>query len=343
MARTKKDKSDTPVDSTAILDRAVSEIRAKWGVGSIHVPGEHLTIDKERLPTGIPVFDTILGGGIARGTLSEIYGSEGAGKSTLCLQLIASAQQNGMKTVYIDMEQVLNTKYASDLGVDIESMYLAQPDSMEQAFSILEALVKTGEIGLVIVDSLASLVPQAELEKEVGEQTMGVQAKAMSTWLRRFNPIIAHTNTIVIFTNQLREKIGGYGNPQTTSGGRAIKFYASYRIEVAIVEKIKDTSGVHVGNKLRFTTVKNKWGMPYQTVEVDLYFGQGVDLIGGYIDTACHYGIINKSGAWYRFNWEYLEVEEIPQIQGKNNVKAYLEENDAIMEKVKQSIKELSL
>jgi recombination protein RecA len=287
-------------DENSVLDRAVSEIRKKWGADSIYVPGEELEIDKEVMATGIPPLDDILGnGGIVKGSIIEIFGEEGSGKSTLCLQMIAQAQKMGIVTAFIDQEQALDTAYAEAVGADISKVYISQPESMEMALGIVESLVRTGEVGLVIVDSLASLVPEAELRMTVQEQGMGLQSKKMSEWLRRFNPTVSNTNTILIFTNQLREKIGSMYGGKVTPGGKALKFYASYRIEVRVVQKIKDSAGVIVGNELEITTKKNKKAAPYQSTRVRLNFGEGVDIVDAMVDDAVELGLIEKSGNWF--------------------------------------------
>lgn len=343
-----KKKDDTSSDDVqlAVLDQAISQIRAKFGPESIHVPGEEILCDRERFATGIPPLDEALGGGgLAKGTIVEIYGSEGAGKSTLCLQIISQAQKIGMKTVFIDQEQALVPKYAESLGVDIGDMYIAQPSSMEEAFGITEALIKTGAIGLVVIDSLASLVPQAELEKEAGEQTMGIQPKQMSAWLRRINPVIAKTNTIIVFTNQLREKLGGYGNPEVTPGGRAMKFYASYRMQVAIKKKITNASGMITGNNLEITVVKNKYSQPYGKAEVIMNFGEGVDIVSAYVDTATSLGLFAKRGNWYVPNTTYIldGVDVGAGFNGKRKARDFFEENPNHLEELKEAIAILSV
>jgi recombination protein RecA len=332
MAKKKEESSE----DSKVLDLAVAEIRKKWGTESIYVPGEEMTIDKEVMPTGIPPLDDILGnGGIVKGSLIEIFGEEGSGKSTLCLQIIAEAQKLGIKTAFIDQEQALDVRYAQDVGADISKCYISQPDSMEMGLSIIESLVKTGEVGLVVVDSLASMVPEAELKMTVQEQGMGIQAKKMSEWLRRFNPVIAGTNTIVIFTNQLREKIGSMYGGKTTPGGRALKFYSSYRLEVRVVKKIIDSAGIVVGNRLEITTVKNKKASPYQKAEVRLTFGEGVDIVDALIDDASELGLVDQSGNWYTFH----EAMGGHKFNGKAQVKKYLLDNPEDLVKLQSDVR----
>lgn len=331
----KKDEDLSDLTPEQLIDRAVGEIRNRWGVDCVYVPGEQKKIEKPILGTGIPQLDAIVGnGGIVRGSILEVYGENGSGKTSLCLQIVAQAQKEGLKVLFIDQEQVLNAKYAESIGVKIDDWYIAQPASMEEAFSILESFAKTGQFGLIIVDSLASLVPQAELDKTVEEQTMGIQPKLMSTFLRRINPVLSKTDTTVIFTNQLREKIGGYGNPSTTPGGKAIKFYASYRLEVKIIDSIKGPGGVRVGNVLQVTAVKNKWEKPYAYDEITLMFGEGVDKILGYIDIAEAYGLLVKKGAWYTASPEFGFSFDETQFQGKAKLKAFFEENPAALNEV---------
>jgi len=319
-----KKKPAEEVSSDAVLDTAVAAVRKRWGITSLYVPGEENTaIDKDVMSTGISPLDKILGNG-------------GLAKGTLCLQIIAEAQKQGIKTLFIDQEQALNTDYASRVGADITNMYIAQPDSMEMGLGILEGLVRTGQVGLVIVDSLASMVPEAELQMDILKQGMAIQAKKMSEWLRRFNPVIARTNTIVIFTNQMREKVGVmYGSPKTTPGGKALKFYASYRLEVKVKERITDAAGTVTGNVIEITTVKNKKFPPYKSTEVNLVFGEGVDIIDVLIDDAVEIGLMGKSGTWYTV----IGLDgESHQKQGKANMKAYILENPDLLDMLKENV-----
>jgi recombination protein RecA len=254
-----------------VLHTAIKQIKSRWGDECIHVSGEDPLKTKPIVSTGIDNLDAILGnGGLTCGSIVEIYGPEGSGKSTLCLEIIRQAQAADMTCAFIDMEQVLDPVYADRLGVDIDKLIISQPDYMEAAFGIVEQLIKTGKVGVVVIDSIASLVPKAEFEADIEKETMGLQARKMSSYLRKINPIVNATNTLLIFTNQLREKVGiVYGNPTTTPGGRAIRFYATYRMEVTIKERLED-NGEIVGNKLRVTVVKNKRYMPYKVTYFDL-------------------------------------------------------------------------
>jgi recombination protein RecA len=286
-----------------VLEVTIKQIKARWGDESIHVSGEDPLRDKGVISSGISQLDDILGnGGLARGSVVEVFGPEGSGKSTICLQIIKQAQEQGITCAFIDMEQVLNPDYASKLGVDIEKLIISQPDYMEAAFGVCDALVRTGKVGVIIIDSIASLVPKAEVDADVDKETMGLQPRKMSAFLRKVNPLVASTDTLLIFTNQLREKVGMvYGNPTTTPGGRAIRFYATYRLEVNIKERLEE-NGEYVGNKLKVTTVKNKRYMPYKVTYFNLRFGEGVDLLASSIDKAIEMGIITKKGTWLNFD-----------------------------------------
>jgi recombination protein RecA len=344
MARNKKTTlagDDGDEDVNDLLARAVSEIRKHWGQSAVFVPGDTIKIDRPSLPTGILPLDEALGnGGFVVGSLVELFGLEGAGKSTICIQLMAEAQKRGLRTVYIDQEQSFNSAYARKLGVNVDEMYIAQPESMEMALGIVESLVRTGEIGLVVIDSLASLVPISELEKTIEETSMGAQAKKMSEWLRRFNPIIAQTNTLVVFTNQMRDNIGMYGGGKVTPGGRSLKFYASYRLEVAIrpkVGRIRNASGEFIGNNLNITTVKNRYYPPFKVAEVELMFGEGVDKMSALLDVAVNLGVVGKSGNWYK----YIVGDEELTWNGKTSFKDYLMSNAEVYEGIVAKVEEL--
>lgn len=337
---------DTKTDSEKLLERAVAEVRKKWGSESIWVPGQEIKIDHDVLPTGIAPLDEILGnGGLAKGTIVEAFGLEGSGKSTICLQIISEAQKSGIRTLFVDQEHALDSEYAEAVGVDLSKMFIAQPGCMEEALGIVETMVSTGEVGLVVVDSLASLVPQAEIDRPLEEQTMGIQARLMSTWLRRFNPIISSTDTILIFTNQLRDKMS-YGGGTTTPGGRAVKFYASYRIEVKVIDKIPGPEGHQIGNRLRLTAVKNKKFSPYRKTEVSLLFGEGIDVVEMLIGECVNFGLIlSKTGGWYSFNPDYVTIPEGTegfnakgQLQGKATLKQFLVEHEDILKLLEDTV-----
>lgn len=345
----KEPKKEKPVksDSDMMLDRAIAEVRKKWGAESLNTPGQEIVLNREVLSTGIAPLDGILGnGGLAKGTIVELFGLESSGKSTICLQIIAEAQKKGVRTLFIDQEHAVDSAYAEAVGVNMDDMFIAQPGSMEEALGIVETMVSTGEIGLVIVDSIASLVPLAEIERPLEEQTMGIQPRLMSTWLRRFNPVISDTNTILIFTNQLRDKLS-YGGGKVTPGGRAVKFYASYRIEVKIIDKIPGPEGHQIGNKLLLTAVKNKKFSPYRKTEVKLLFGEGIDVVDMLIGEACDFGVLIKSGAWYSFNPEYFAIPDGEegfnakgQMQGKGPLKDYLVAHESLLRAIEEHVED---
>ena len=324
--------SKTTNDKT--LDQVLLDIEKQFGKGAVMKLGEenHRTIDV--IPSGSLSLDIALGiGGYPKGRIIEIYGPESSGKTTFALHAIAEAQRKGGRAAFIDAEHSLDPKYAEALGVDTSELLLSQPDNGEQALEICEALVRSGAISIVVIDSVAALVPQAEIEGEMGDSHVGLQARLMSQALRKLSGVINKTNTICIFINQLREKVGVmFGNPETTPGGRALKFYSSIRLEIRRSEQIKTSSEI-VGNKVNVKVVKNKMAPPFKTCCVDIMYGEGVSREGELVDLASECGIIDKSGAWYSYNGNKIG-------QGKENVKELLRNNQALKEEIETKVRE---
>ena len=324
--------SKTTNDKT--LDQVLLDIEKQFGKGAVMKLGEenHRTIDV--IPSGSLSLDIALGiGGYPKGRIIEIYGPESSGKTTFALHAIAEAQRKGGRAAFIDAEHSLDPKYAEALGVDTNELLLSQPDNGEQALEICEALVRSGAISIVVIDSVAALVPQAEIEGEMGDSHVGLQARLMSQALRKLSGVINKTNTICIFINQLREKVGVmFGNPETTPGGRALKFYSSVRLEIRRSEQIKDGTDV-IGNKTAIKVVKNKMAPPFKNCVVDIMYGEGVSKEGELIDLASEAKIIEKTGAWYSYNGEKLG-------QGKENVKALLKSNPAMTEEIEKLVRD---
>ena len=324
--------SKTTNDKT--LDQVLLDIEKQFGKGAVMKLGEenHRTIDV--IPSGSLSLDIALGiGGYPKGRIIEIYGPESSGKTTFALHAIAEAQRKGGRAAFIDAEHSLDPKYAEALGVNTNELLLSQPDNGEQALEICEALVRSGAISIVVIDSVAALVPQAEIEGEMGDSHVGLQARLMSQALRKLSGIINKTNTICIFINQLREKVGVmFGNPETTPGGRALKFYSSIRLEIRRSEQIKTASEI-VGNKTNVKVVKNKMAPPFKTCSVDIMYGEGVSTEGELVDLASEAGIIEKSGAWYSYNGDKIG-------QGKENVKELLRNNQALKEEIETKVRE---
>ena len=324
--------SKTTSDKT--LDQVLLDIEKQFGKGAVMKLGEeaHRTIDV--IPSGSLSLDIALGiGGYPKGRIIEIYGPESSGKTTFALHAIAEAQKKGGRAAFIDAEHSLDPKYAEALGVNTNELLLSQPDNGEQALEICEALVRSGAISIVVIDSVAALVPQAEIEGEMGDSHVGLQARLMSQALRKLSGIINKTNTICIFINQLREKVGVmFGNPETTPGGRALKFYSSIRLEIRRSEQIKTASEI-VGNKTNVKVVKNKMAPPFKTCSVDIMYGEGVSTEGELVDLASEAGIIEKSGAWYSYNGDKIG-------QGKENVKELLRNNQALKEEIETRVRE---
>ncbi len=323
--------SKTTNDKT--LDQVLLDIEKQFGKGAVMKLGEeaHRAIDV--IPSGSLSLDIALGiGGYPKGRIIEIYGPESSGKTTFALHAIAEAQKKGGRAAFIDAEHSLDPKYAEALGVNTNELLLSQPDNGEQALEICEALVRSGAISIVVIDSVAALVPQAEIEGEMGDSHVGLQARLMSQALRKLSGIINKTNTICIFINQLREKVGVmFGNPETTPGGRALKFYSSIRLEIRRSEQIKTASEI-VGNKTNVKVVKNKMAPPFKTCSVDIMYGEGVSTEGELVDLASESGIIDKSGAWYSYNGNKIG-------QGKENVKELLRNNQALKEEIEKKVR----
>ncbi len=331
----KKDSKSVNLDANndAALNEALKQIEKKFGKGSIMKLGDRTAIDVYVIPSGSLTLDAALGiGGYPKGRIIEIYGPESSGKTTLTLHAIAECQKQGGKAAFIDAEHAIDPVYAKNLGVNVDELILSQPDSGEQGLEIAEMLVRSGVIDLIVVDSVAALVPQVELDGEMSDQNMGLQARLMSKALRKLSGVMNKTNCTVIFINQLREKIGVmFGNPETTTGGRALKFYSSVRIEIRRSEQIK-LNGEVVGNKTNIKVVKNKVAPPFKTTQVDIIYGKGISRDGEVLDLAVQYDIIEKSGAWYAYQGEKIG-------QGRENAKAYLVSHPEIMSEVEEAIK----
>lgn len=328
-----KEKKTAVKDTDAALDDAISQIEKKFGKGSVMRLGDRTAVDVDVIPSGSLTLDKALGiGGYPKGRIIEIYGPESSGKTTLTLHAIAQAQKQGGKAAFIDAEHAIDPVYAKNLGVDIDELILSQPDSGEQALEIAEMLVRSGVIDLIVIDSVAALVPQVELDGEMGDAAVGLQARLMSKALRKLSGVMNKTNCTVIFINQLREKIGVmYGNPETTTGGRALKFYSSVRVEIRRSEQIKQ-NGEIIGNKANIKVVKNKVAPPFQTTQVDIIYGKGISRDGEILDLAVEGDIVEKSGAWYAYNGEKIG-------QGRENAKNFLIEHPAIFEEVEEKVK----
>lgn len=316
------------------LDQVLADIEKQFGKGSVMKLGEHEHQKIDVIPSGSLSLDIALGiGGYPKGRIIEIYGPESSGKTTFALHAIAEAQRLGGRAAFIDAEHSLDPQYASKLGVDINELLLSQPDNGEQALEICEALVRSGAISVIVIDSVAALVPQAEIEGEMGDSHVGLQARLMSQALRKLSGIISKTNTIAIFINQLREKVGVmFGNPETTPGGRALKFYSSVRLEIRRSEQIKLGTDI-VGNKTSVKVVKNKMAPPFKNCVVDIMYGEGVSIEGEIVDLASEAGILDKSGSWYAYNGEKLG-------QGKENVREILKKNISLKEELEQKVRD---
>ena len=332
----KKDSSiAAPVvsDKKKALETAMQQIEKTYGKGSIMRYGDNVQPNVEAIPTGSLALDLALGiGGVPRGRIIEIYGPESSGKTTLALHVLAQAQKMGGEVAFVDAEHALDPTYARALGVKIEDMLISQPDTGEQALEITEALVRSGAIDVVVVDSVAALVPRAEIEGEMGDSFVGLHARLMSQALRKLTGIIAKTNTVVIFINQLREKVGVmYGNPEVTTGGRALKFYASVRIDVRRIETLK-SGGEMIGNRTRAKVVKNKVAPPFREAEFDIMYGEGISMLGELIDLGVKLDLVQKSGSWY-------SMGETRIGQGRDSAKQYLRDNPEIAAKLESDIR----
>ena len=320
-------------DKKKALSTAIAQIEKEYGKGSIMRLGENSHIVVEAIPTGSLSLDIALGiGGVPKGRIIEIYGPESSGKTTLALHIVAEAQKRGGEVAYIDAEHALDPTYARALGVDIDSMLISQPDTGEQGLEICEALVRSGAIDVVVVDSVAALVPRAEIEGDMGDSHVGLLARLMSQALRKLAGSIAKTNCIVIFINQLREKVGVmYGNPEVTTGGRALKFYASVRIDVRRIEAIKNGTEL-IGNRTKAKIVKNKVAPPFREAEFEIMYGEGISKLGELVDLAVKLDIVQKSGSWFSMGDTRLG-------QGKDAVKKYFQENPELVEKIEAEVR----
>lgn len=320
-------------DRKAALDNALKKIEKSFGKGSIMRMGDKADTRISTVPTGSLALDEALGvGGYPRGRIVEIYGPESSGKTTVALHAVAEVQKRGGTAAYIDAENALDPAYAQALGVNIDELLLSQPDTGEQGLEICDALVSSGAIDIVVVDSVAALVPRAEIEGEMGDTHVGLQARLMSQALRKLSGTINKTKTIALFINQIREKVGVmFGNPETTPGGRALKFYSTIRLEVRRAEQIKDGSNI-IGNRVRIKVVKNKVAPPFKTAEVDIMYGEGVSKTGELIDMAVDKEIINKSGSWFSYGEERIG-------QGRENAKKYMKEHPDVMAEVTQKVR----
>ena len=322
------------VDKMAALQEALKKIEKDFGSGSVMRLDEAPHMDLDVIPSGSLMLDYALGiGGYPRGRIIEIFGPESSGKTTIALHAIAEVQKTGGKAAFIDAEHALDPVYAKKLGVDTDELLLSQPDTGEQALEITEALVRSGAMSIIVIDSVAALVPQAEIEGEMGDSHVGLQARLMSQALRKLSGVINKTNTICIFINQLREKVGiMFGNPETTPGGRALKFYASVRLDVRRGEQIK-VNGDVLGNKTIIKVVKNKVAPPFKTAEVEIMYGEGISKTGEIVDLAVNLGIIDKSGAWFSYKGEKIG-------QGKENVKLLLKNNPELYKELETLVRE---
>lgn len=317
------------------LESAITEIEKNYGKGSIFKLGDSKVLDVELFSSGSLILDKALGGGIPKGRIVEVYGPESSGKTTLTLHMIAEIQKNGGIAGFIDAEHALDPVYAENLGVDINNLYISQPDSGEQALEICETMVRSGALDIVVVDSVAALVPKAEIDGDMGDSHVGLQARLMSQALRKLTPVISKSSCSVIFINQLREKVGiMFGNPETTTGGRALKFYSSVRIDVRRIESVKE-GGEIVANKTKVKVVKNKIAPPFKEAVFEISFGKGIDKIGELIDLAVEYGFIVKAGAWFN-DTENSSLKW----QGRTGVKRYLEENSEYKDILEGKIKD---
>jgi recombination protein RecA len=322
-------------DKKKALNLAIAQIEKSCGKGSIMRLGADQKVRVESISTGAINLDAAIGvGGIPRGRITEIYGPESSGKTTLCLHVVANAQHNGGVAAYIDAEHALDTEYARKLGVDVEALLISQPDTGEQALEICEILVRSGAVDVVVIDSVAALVPKAEIEGDMGDSHVGLQARLMSQALRKLTGSIARSKTSVVFINQLREKIGVmFGNPETTTGGKALKFYASVRLDIRRIGPVKDKEDV-VGSHVRVKVVKNKVAAPFKQAEFDIMYSEGISHASLVLDIASEAGIIDKSGAWYSYNGQKIG-------QGRENAKLYLKDTPALMAEVEEKVKTL--
>ena len=321
-------------DKLKALDAAIAQIEKQYGKGSVMKLGDNsANMNVETVPTGSLSLDIALGlGGLPKGRIIEVYGPESSGKTTVALHCVAEVQKRGGIAGFIDAEHALDPVYARNIGVDIDNLYISQPDCGEQALEITETMVRSGAVDIVVVDSVAALVPKAEIDGDMGDSHVGLQARLMSQALRKLTAVISKSNCIVIFINQLREKVGVmFGNPETTTGGRALKFYSSVRLDVRRIEALKQ-GGEVIGNRTRVKVVKNKIAPPFKEAEFDIMFGKGISKEGDILDLAVLHDIINKAGAWYSYNGEKIG-------QGRENTKLYLANNPEVMEEIEQQVR----
>lgn len=321
-------------DKLKALDAALSQIEKQYGKGTVMRLGDPTArMNVETIPTGSLSLDIALGlGGIPKGRIIEIYGPESSGKTTVTLHMIAEVQKRGGIAGFIDAEHALDPVYAKNIGVNIDDLYISQPDNGEQAMEITETMVRSGAMDIVVVDSVAALVPKAEIDGDMGDSHVGLQARLMSQALRKLTAVISKSNCTVVFINQLREKIGVmFGNPETTTGGRALKFYASVRLDVRRIESLKQ-GGEVIGNRTRVKVVKNKVAPPFKEAEFDIMFGEGISTVGDILDLAATVNIVNKSGAWYAYKGEKIG-------QGRENAKQYLKDNPQVCDEIEEQIR----
>ena len=322
-------------NKSKVLEQAIAKIEKQFGKGSIMKLGENVQANVEVIPTGCLTLDMALGiGGIPRGRIVEIYGPESSGKTTVALQMVAEAQKMGGTAAFIDAEHALDPNYARNLGVNIEDLYISQPDTGEQALEICETLVSSGAVDIIIIDSVAALTPKAEIDGEMGDSFIGLQARLMSQALRKLTGVVSKTKTSVVFINQLREKVGVmFGSPETTPGGKALKFYSSIRLDVRRISTLKD-GDKFIGNRTRVKIVKNKMAPPFKEAEFDIMFGEGISKEGDLLDLAVSYDIIGKSGSWFSYDDNKIG-------QGKENVKKLLIDNPDLYEEIKAKVVEI--
>jgi recombination protein RecA len=323
-----------PVDRDKALDTALSQIDRQFGKGSVMRLGDEVRAPIATIPTGAIALDVALGiGGLPRGRVVEIYGPESSGKTTVALHAVANAQKAGGIAAFIDAEHALDPEYAKRLGVDTDALLVSQPDTGEQALEIADMLIRSGALDIIVIDSVAALVPRAEIEGEMGDSHVGLQARLMSQALRKITGALSNSGTTAIFINQLREKIGVmFGSPETTTGGKALKFYASVRLDVRRIETLKDGTEP-VGNRTRVKVVKNKVSPPFKQAEFDILYGQGISREGGLIDMGVEHGFVRKSGAWYTYDGDQLG-------QGKENARAFMRDNPDLADELEKKIKE---
>jgi len=321
------------MDKQKTLELAVGNIQKKYGKGSIMKLGSRDNLATEVIPTGALALDLALGvGGVPRGRIVEIYGSESSGKTTLAFHIIAEAQRRGGACAFIDAEHAVDPIYARNLGVNIDELLVAQPDTGEEALEIMDALARSNALDVIVLDSVAALVPKAEIEGEMGDSHVGIQARLMSQALRKLGGLVSNANTVCIFINQIREKIGVmFGNPETTPGGRALKFWSSVRLEVRRIDSVKQGTDV-VGSRVRVKVVKNKVAPPFKQAEFDVMFGKGISISGGILDMALETGLVSKTGAWFNYG-------DVRLGQGRENVKNFLEENPHLMQELEGKIR----